>query len=123
MAASMYGGPSHVTIELNDGRVLDFEAAMVDLSIDYGLDRTLFYRGAPYPLRATRATYEVTVRSYGPVTLFEGTEQLIEDVLDDDEFKCDYCGQVNPITNYHCRHCGGPRPLKYQLRERRNEVS
>jgi hypothetical protein len=117
-----YGGPSHVTIELGNGKIIDLEGAVVEISMQRDLSRDTIF-GAPEELFTPgKQVIEATIRSLGPVTMFEGQKEFVRDTLDDDEFKCDYCRQVNPITNYYCHHCGSPRPLKYELRERRNET-
>ena len=105
-------------LQLQTGAGLAYKGEVMAVNIDVTAPYANTYRVGESFARAASLGYiewEMTLRGLGD---FQVTPELIanyEAVFTSLEWRCDWCGSVQPRARLACEKCGGPRSFIYEL--------
>lgn len=117
-SAIQAGGPVKVTLELPDGQVIEMSGLVVEMSVGYPYTGVFDFENRYHGPRE----YEMTIRgteAWSGLTVQKAQRDAT--LQHAHEWKCSYCGHVNPVKARYCGAddvravgCGGARPYVFE---------
>jgi hypothetical protein len=113
--------PAIFTIELPDGTAYTGKAIATEFSMHRPvIDVTTVDSAVPLFISGGEATWDISLRGTGALTVItsDNLAETMERQQQDTEYKCPYCGKINPVSSRTCGEgewdgCGASRPAVY----------
>ena len=98
---ALLGRQMVVNLQTNDGYAYGGQVIGVDLSMERG------YSGSQ--------AWELTMKGIGALQVVQQVVKDYENKFTSQEWRCEWCGSVQPRMRLACQKCGGPRSFLYEL--------